>query len=185
MATYNGSKYISEQFDSLLKQTYSNWKIIVHDDNSQDNTVEIIKIYEKKHPNKIKLIDDNINPGGAKENFSYLLGKIDENYHYLMFCDQDDVWLEDKIELTLGEMKAVEKNKKDIPILVHTDLKVVDYKLNTIYESMFKSQKLDYRIGDNLQHIAIENVVTGCTIMINKIRNAIFKLQIKNYSDQL
>lgn len=168
MATYNGEKYISEQIDSLLNQTYRNWKLIIHDDNSKDKTVEIAKRYESKYPNKIKVIDDNISNGGAKENFTYLLNNIDDDFDYIMFCDQDDVWLENKIELTLNKMIDIEKINTNKPILIHTDLKVVDEKLNIISESMFKYQKLNLNNQKNIKSISMENIITGCTMMLNK-----------------
>ena len=99
LATYNGEEYIKEQIESLLHQTYQHWTLIIHDDNSSDNTVNIIKEYVKKYPEKIIFIDDDISTGGAKENFAYLLNKIDKNFDYLMFCDQDDVWLNNRIKL--------------------------------------------------------------------------------------
>lgn len=168
MATYNGEKYINEQIDSLLNQTYQNWQLIIHDDNSKDNTVEIIKDYIKEHPDKVNLIDDNISTGGAKENFSFLLENIDDHYDYIMFCDQDDSWLEHKIEITLNRMIEIEKENIGKPILIHTDLKVVDEKLNIISESMFHYQKLNLNNQKDIKMISIENIITGCTMMINK-----------------
>jgi hypothetical protein len=85
-----------------------------------------------------------------------------------MFCDQDDVWLPNKIELTLDAMKAAERIYPDKPILVHTDLRITDSQLNTIAESMWRYQKLYPEIGDDLNKIMAQNVVTGCTVMINK-----------------
>lgn len=177
MATYNGEKYISEQIDSLLNQTYQNWKLIIHDDNSKDKTVEIAKRYERKYTNKIKVIDDDTITGGAKENFSFLLENIDNDYDYIMFCDQDDFWLEHKIEITLNKMLEVEKGNINQPILIHTDLKVVDEELNIISESMFKYQKLNLNNQKNIKMISMENIITGCTMMLNK-RLALFSKEI-------
>lgn len=168
MATYNGEKYISEQINSLFNQTYTNWKLIIHDDNSRDNTVKIIKEYEKRYSQKIIFLNDNIATGGAKENFTYILNKIDDNYDYIMFCDQDDVWLENKVEITLKKMLESEEKSKDIPILIHTDLKVVDENLNIISYSMFKYQKLNIKNQYSLDLMSMENIITGCTMMINK-----------------
>jgi len=168
LATYNGEKYLREQLDSLFRQTYQNWILWIHDDNSEDNTVNIIKEYKKKYPDKIIFLDDNVSTGGAKENFAYLLNSIDDNFDYLMFCDQDDVWLEDKIEVTLNKMLELEKENPDKPILVHTDLKVVDDKLNIISDSMFKYQKVNLNNQYDLKKLVVENVVTGCTMMLNK-----------------
>lgn len=168
MATYNGEKHISEQLDSLLNQTYCDWTLWIHDDNSKDKTVEIIKHYKTKYPDKIKFLDDNLSTGGAKENFTYLLNNIDDNFDYLMFCDQDDVWLENKIEITLNKMLDTEKKDNTVPILIHTDLKVVDEKLNIISESMFKYQKLNINNQRDIKMISIENIITGCTMMLNR-----------------
>ena len=109
LATYNGEKYLKEQLDSLFEQTNQHWTLWIHDDNSKDNTISIIKEYQSKYPNKIKFLDDNISTGGAKENFTYLLENIDDDYEHIMFCDQDDVWLEDKIDITLKKMLEIEK----------------------------------------------------------------------------
>ncbi len=168
MATYNGEKYLQEQIDSLLNQTYQNWVLWIHDDNSKDKTVEIIEKYQNKYPDKISFIHDDISTGGAKENFTYLLYKIDNNFDYVMFCDQDDVWLEKKIEVTLNKMKEIENNNINKPILIHTDLMVVDEKLNVIADSMFRYQKLSLNNQKNIKLIAMENIVTGCTMMLNK-----------------
>ncbi len=169
MATYNGERYIAEQLDSLLAQTYKEWVLWIHDDNSIDGTLDIISKYENMYPNKIYLINDNISTGSAKDNFNYLLTKIDDNYEYIMFCDQDDIWLENKIELTLNKMIEVEKNNKNKPVLIHTDLKVVDENLNTISHSFFDYQKIEPNWADNLDLSIVQNSVTGCTMMINKI----------------
>ena len=85
-----------------------------------------------------------------------------------MFCDQDDVWREDKIEITLNKMLEIEKDNTGEPILIHTDLKVVDEELNVISKSMFKYQRLDLTNQYKVEKIALENIVTGCTMMLNK-----------------
>ena len=168
MATYNGEKYLREQIDSLLSQSYQNWQLIIHDDNSKDNTVNIIKEYINNNIDKIKLINDDVSAGGAKENFTYLLKNIDKNYDYIMFCDQDDVWSEKKIELTLNKMIEVEQNNANKSILIHTDLEVVNDKLETISDSMFMYQKLNLSNQYSLTKISMENIITGCTMMLNK-----------------
>ena len=168
MATYNGEKYLSKQLDSLLVQTYGNWKLYIHDDNSSDKTVEIIKEYQNRYPERIVFFDDNVSSGTAKENFTYLLKCIDDKFDYLMFCDQDDVWLDDKVELTLAKMLEVEKKYPQTDVLIHSDLKVVDADLNIISDSMFEYQNLDIKNQESLEKISMQNIVTGCTMMINK-----------------
>ncbi len=86
-----------------------------------------------------------------------------------MFCDQDDVWLDDKIEVTLKEIKKLEKEvqNKKIPILVHTDLQVVDENLNLLSNSLFKYQRMN-KHRDNINYLLVQNIITGCTVMCNQ-----------------
>lgn len=163
LATYNGEKYLTKQLDSIINQTYNNWIIYVHDDGSKDKTVDIINKYINKFPRKIKYIEGKPT-GGAKDNFMYLMSKAKEDY--IMFCDQDDVWLNNKIEVTLNEMKRVE-TKKETSILVFSDLKVVDKDLNVISDSLEKYQSLNYKKVDYAS-LLMQNQITGCTVMINK-----------------
>lgn len=165
LAAYNGEKYISEQIDSIINQTYTDWILYIKDDCSTDRTVDIVREYEKKYSGKIKLILSEQQSGSAKNNFFSML-KYSEN-DYAMTCDQDDVWLPDKIRLTYEKMKEIEKESKEIPILVHTDLKVADEKLNLISESLFKLQNLDSN-RDKINNLLAQNIVTGCTVMVNR-----------------
>lgn len=169
LVTYNGEKYFIEQIESLLSQSYQNWKIWIHDDGSKDNTVKIIKDYANKYPEKIVFLDDDISCGGAKENFTYVLNNIDKNFDYIMFCDQDDVWKSDKIEKTLEKMQELENRYGNkMPLLVHTDLEVVNDRLETKSMSMWESQYINPK-SDTLNKLLIQNTITGCTTMINKI----------------
>jgi len=169
MATYNGERFIREQINSILNQTYENWKLIIHDDGSTDSTVNIVKEYVKKYPEKIILIEDGIRCGGAKENFAHLINiaKAKFNFDYIMFSDQDDVWLPNKIEITLQKMIEVETQYKNTPIIVHTDLTVVDANLNIIAKSFWEYQTMN-PWNNTIACLLLENTVTGCTMMINK-----------------
>lgn len=167
LVTYNGEKYFIEQIESLLSQSYQNCKIWIHDDGSKDNTGKIIKDYANKYPEKIVFFDDDISCGGAKENFTYLLNNIDKNFDYIMFCDQDDVWKSDKIEKTLEKMQELENRYGNkIPLLVHTDLEVVNEDLKTIHHSMWQYEKINPNLN-SLNRLLVHNTITGCTTMIN------------------
>lgn len=177
LATYNGEKYLKEQIDSLLNQSYQDWHLIVGDDCSKDRTLDILEWYRELYPNKIEIHVNEVPSGGAKHNFYNLMtfSKGD----YIMFCDQDDVWLENKIEITLKKMiTAEEKYGRDVPILVHSDLCVVDSKLNVINKSLFAMQNLDYR-KNRINKLLVSNIVTGCTMMINRS----LKIKAKNKPD--
>lgn len=166
MATYNGEKYIEEQLDSLLKQTFQDFEIFIRDDCSNDKTLRILQDYHKRFPNKIFIETSEKNSGSAKHNFFNLLVSHKEA-NYVMLCDQDDVWNPDKIEITFNEMKQMEKlYGLETPILVHTDLTVVDSELKVINPSYKKMLDADYsRV--QLNHLLNQNTLTGCTAMLN------------------
>lgn len=167
VAAYNSGKHIGELLDSLVSQTHKNLKIVVRDDKSSDNTVEIVK-ERAKADSRISLLDIETEVSSAKENFFTLLLNISlSKNEYLMFSDADDVWKANKVEITLKAMLNAEAQyQKVTPILVHTDLEVVDENLNTISTSLFRYEKLSPK-RNSLREILVQNNVTGCTVMIN------------------
>jgi glycosyltransferase involved in cell wall biosynthesis len=167
MAACNGGQYLSEQIKSILGQSYKEWQLIIRDDGSCDNTLDVIKEYAQKHPGIIKFITDKDGNVGASQNFLRLLSHADTDY--VMFCDQDDIWLPDKIKITFDKIKEVEKKYGlNTPVLIHTDLKVVGKDLNVIADSFWKYQHLNPEKGKTLNRLLLQNVITGCTVMINK-----------------
>lgn len=166
MATYNGAFYLEEQIKSILSQTYSDWLLYIHDDGSSDSTVQIIMDYCERYPYKIYYMKDDVQHRGAAYSFLWLLKQVDADYY--MFADQDDVWLSDKIQNAMNIMVDLEKNNSlSIPILYHTDLVVVDSELNTISSSLWRFSHL-FNIINNPLFYSINNIVTGCTMLINK-----------------
>jgi len=166
LATYNGQAYLREQIDSILAQSNQDWRLLIRDDGSDDGTVSIIKDYVARYSDRITLIEDSGCHLGASLNFQRLLeNSIAE---YIMFSDQDDVWLPQKIEVTLNLMKATEKDYPNKPIMVHSDLIVVDANLKKIADSLWTHQKIWPSKDDDLSRIISQNVATGCTIMINR-----------------
>ncbi|MDQ1244436.1 MAG: hypothetical protein QG565_776 [Campylobacterota bacterium] len=167
LSTYNGEKYLGEQLDSLFAQTYENFEILVRDDGSNDKTMEIIKSFQDRYPSQIKILKDSFGNIGSAYSFMRLLEG--SNSEYFMFCDQDDVWMKDKIKHSVQKMQELEeKYAKDIPLMVFSDLRVVDEKLNTVDMSFWHYQKLSPEISKNQKKLLAQNVITGCTVMINK-----------------
>ncbi len=166
LATYNGEKYITELLRSILDQTVDSWRILARDNGSSDRTLEILKEHEEAHPDKFRIIRDDLGNIGACGNFARLLEL--STAPYIMFCDCDDVWLPNKIEVTLRKMREMEAGSPaDTPCLVHTDLRVVDSDLNLICESFWKYQHI-FPEASTLNRLLMMNVVTGCTVMINR-----------------
>ena len=156
---------MNELLGSLFNQTCKDWKLIVRDDCSQDGTMDILLAYKQKYSDKINLIAGGENIGVIKS-FEYLLNISTADY--IMFCDHDDVWLPFKVEKTLLEMKKTESENKDVPILVHTDLTVVDETLNVKADSFWKFTKLNQKLLSDFNYLAVCNGITGCATMINK-----------------
>ena len=98
MATYNGEKYIEKQIESIISQTITDWSLLIHDDGSTDETIKIIKHYEKKD-SRIHLLDDNILFKNSSANFIHLIRNSDDSAKYLSLCDQDDVCFPNKLEI--------------------------------------------------------------------------------------
>ena len=162
LATYNVEKFIKEQLDSILKQDYNNWIVRACDDASTDGTYDILMEYKRTYPEKFIVERNEKGTGSAKLNFFNLIKN--STCEYVMCCDQDDVWLSNKISLTIEKMKTTEEG--NLPILVHTDLKVVDQDLNVLSDSFFEYSKLNKTL--EYKDVLIQNSVTGCTLMMNR-----------------
>ena len=161
LATYNGSKYLHEQLDSILNQSYGNINVIIRDDGSSDNTVMIIKEYEQKD-SRVRLLNDNLGNLGFVRNFEELMKN--STSEYLMFSDQDDIWYNNKVETSYTRIKAIEEtNGKSCPILVHTNSKIMNYEKQT--KSLFIS---DYAKNSSFENSLFNFFVQGSTMLINE-----------------
>lgn len=161
VATYNGSKFLYEQLLSIINQTFVPNEIIIVDDCSKDNTVQIIENIKKDYP-FIKLFTNEINKGPV-ETFEIAISKCSGNY--IALCDQDDIWELNKLELSIGELKKIEE--ENVPSAVFTDLQLIDEKGNIIGETFWESQKLNPVKMDFYRTLFL-NSLTGCTVVFNK-----------------
>lgn len=190
LAAWNGEAYIEEQLDSILGQTIcagqlepgletnsgkEKLRIMVSDDGSNDRTPEILARYCERYPEQVIFnhrsserrkqdMADGI--PAAAGNFFWLLSQADDEY--ILLSDQDDVWKPNKVEVLLKEMKRLEdKYGTDHPILVHSDMEVVDADRTVIHPSFFKYQKCEpSRCG--FSELLAENSVTGGAVMMNR-----------------
>lgn len=163
LATYNSGEYVRELVSSILSQTYSDFSLIIRDDGSTDNTFDIISNF---NDSRITIIPDRTPSGSAAANFYTLLGFSDADY--IMFADADDFWLPDKVMLTLERMLENEAcYGKECPLLVHSDAYITDSRLNITSTSLFRYEKIDPS-RTALNQLIGQNIVTGCTMMINR-----------------
>jgi glycosyltransferase involved in cell wall biosynthesis len=162
LATYNGGPYLGDLLRSLKAQTYANWTLLVRDDGSDDNTLDVLNDFVDK---RVRLIKDEKRRLGARGSFSELLRYSTADY--IMFCDQDDVWLPEKLDLTMKKMLEAEAAHKGRPIMVHTDMVVADKDLNVLSRSFWDYQHIDPELT-SLNSLLTLNVATGCTMMINR-----------------
>lgn len=165
LPTYNGAHYLDDLLTSLYAQSYQNFSLYIRDDHSTDETLSIINEWQKKQDN-IQLITDSTRVG-VVQSLSILLSHSKADY--IMFCDQDDVWMEDKIEESLLRILELEKqHTSQTPILIHTDLKVVDSELKIMHPSFIKYSSLTPRKEHLFNRLLTQNCVTGCTVLFNK-----------------
>jgi rhamnosyltransferase len=161
MGTYNGEQYLRDQLDSLLKQTYTNWELLIRDDGSTDHTIDIIKEYQADHTN-ISLVRGNENQGSLRS-FSELLRSAQDK-PYVMFCDQDDYWLPDKIQLSLTRLREEEnKTGNTRPVLLYSNLTYADRELRPL-DKVIRSPLPDEKLFNRLM---IQNRLWGCTMLLN------------------
>lgn len=165
LSTYNGEKYLKEQLDSILVQTYTDWTLYIRDDGSRDNTEAIIDSYVARYENIKKLPSEgNV---GVIRSFELLLKGVDADYYF--FCDQDDFWLPTKLQKSMDKMLETEQQCPNAPVGVFCDAKVVDEKLNEIFPSFWEISRIKPALLDTFERLAVHNAAAGCTMLINHV----------------
>lgn len=168
LCTYNGENYIMEQLQSIAKQTVLPDELIICDDNSTDETIKYINGFAVTAPFPVRIYRNGVSLG-VIHNFEKAISLCEGEY--IALSDQDDVWLPDKIEKSMALMKSEEAKyvEGNTPILVHTDLKVVDKDLKVISGSLMHLQKIHNENSQQaLKTLLVQNYVTGCTVVINR-----------------
>lgn len=166
LATYNGERFLAAQLDSILAQSYTGWRLLIRDDGSTDSTPAIIEDYAARHDGWIVVVDDGRGSLGASGNFATLMEHAQADY--VMFCDQDDVWLPHKIKRLSEAMHDLETESGGKPLLVHSDLTVVDERLIPVHPSFWRYQSIDPGFGRALNRLLRQNVSTGCAMLCNR-----------------
>ncbi len=150
IATYNGAHFIGEQVQSVLKQLSAEDEIVISDDGSTDRTLQII---EEFRDSRIKIFR-NQHRGGPIYNFERAMQKAANQYIFL--ADQDDIWMEDKIEICKAYLQ-------DYDVVV-SDCKVVDNQLEVIHPSFFQLRKSGAGLWKNF----FQNSYLGCCMAFDR-----------------
>jgi len=166
MATYNGSEFLEEQIESIVAQSHQEWELWIRDDGSKDDTIDIVHDFCEKDE-RIRFISDGCNGAGACGNFSKLMdrAKRESDAMYFSFSDQDDVWDCGKISAQLEKILGLPFSE---PALVFSNLCVVDADLRVVNKSFWAMEKMFPEKDLNLLSILGGNIVTGCTILMNR-----------------
>ncbi|APE76988.1 hypothetical protein ARA02_06485 [Leuconostoc mesenteroides subsp. jonggajibkimchii] len=167
MATYNGETYLEEQIESIINQSYQNWRLIIQDDGSTDDTIGIVHKYISQDQ-RICLVKNDSNEHGAYANFYTLLEKIKNgnfgnDYNYIALSDQDDIWLECKLEMLLKNIKYTDVKQ---PVLVYSDYSIMDAYGNTVFESADALINLEPNVKESI--FFSNSYVWGNTVLFNR-----------------
>lgn len=162
IATYNGEKYIKEQLDSILCQLEENDEIILSDDHSVDNTINIVKSCKD---NRIHIFTNN-RKRGVIGNFENAISNSKGDYIFL--SDQDDFWLPQKVRISIEKIQQIEKKHPGLPVLIFTDVTVVDSNLNILIDSSWKKTEQDPNLFARPEILCVSNRIMGCTMAFNK-----------------
>jgi glycosyltransferase involved in cell wall biosynthesis len=167
LPTYNGAEYLGELLESIATQDIDEWRLIIRDDGSEDGSVSIINNFVSEYSDRAIILPDTTVRLGVVASYEYLLTK--SSLKYVAFCDQDDVWMPDKLRKLRDCMVLLEKEYgSDTPFLVHSDLRVVNESLEVIADSFWKYQKLNPERMQSLHRLLLQNCVTGCAALVNR-----------------
>ncbi len=166
LATYNGAAHLPVLLQSLERQTSRDWRLIARDDGSTDNTIEILENWISRTGADARILPANGQNRGASGNFSVLLEASDAAY--FTFCDQDDAWFPEKLEVLLNTIRDEEnKHGPDRPVLANSDLVVVDDAMQVIQPSYWRMLRVLPNHPKARKKLLVQNFVTGCAMMGN------------------
>ncbi len=169
LSAYNGARYIAEQIESIRAQSRTDWRLVVRDDGSGDDTIRIVEEFSSRD-DRIRLRRDGRGNLGPAASFGVLLEHAEAcGADYVALADQDDVWMADKLDRQLTLLGTHQASVgPDHPMLVHSDLALVDHDLRPVHPSFLRHQRLEHVATDPLRRLLVQNFVTGCTVVLNR-----------------
>ncbi|MDU1138075.1 glycosyltransferase family 2 protein [Enterocloster bolteae] len=165
LPTFNGAKYLNDQVRSIMSQTYENLCLIIRDDGSTDDTIELLTAFKKTYGSKIELILDNYGNLGTAKSVMKLMEH--SNAPFIMLSDQDDVWYEYKVECLIKKILNYSKKEGGMPLLVASDSRLVDADRNRIGKSFVKNDGINMK-RIYFSNILQMNIVQGASCIFNR-----------------
>jgi len=169
LATYNGAAFLTEQIESIRRQSFADWTLLIRDDRSTDATGQLIDKWAAADK-RIVVVDDQGLRLGAAQNFGLLLKQAYALGAQYVFCaDQDDVWLPDKLSKQLARMQEAERTApQGSPQLVYSDLTVVDEHLAVVHPSFLRCSRLYHGAEEPWKTLLGRSFVLGCACLVNR-----------------
>jgi glycosyltransferase involved in cell wall biosynthesis len=167
LATYNGDRFLSKFFASLLGQSDQNFLVRVRDDGSSDATLSIIEQHKSLFGSRMDFVPDREPSGSAKANFARLMSHFEGDY--LLWADQDDIWRPDKVAILRNLLSRAEDDfGADSPIYAFTDATPTDIDLSPLANSFFAYKKIDPNAIRHLRSSLVCAPMMGCVSGINR-----------------
>jgi len=168
LSAYDGAPYLEAQLESIRGQSAARWRLYARDDGSRDDTAERLREWMRRDARIELLAVDGRNLGPAASFGVLLQHALDRGERYVFLCDQDDVWLPAKCERMLAMMRARQAVAgEDVPLLVHSDLRVVDHELLPVHPSFVEQHRIDAKEERRGTRLLVGNSVTGCASLVN------------------
>lgn len=155
LPTYNGEQFLKKQLESIFLQTCQDFELIVADDASTDATLEILKSYSDRDNFYFYV---NHNNQGFISNFCSAMKKA--KGQYIVPCDQDDIWLPDKLDALLAEV--------DDHLLVYSNSELIDENDNLLGKDLLQLLKINCISGNNFRAFYYSNCVTAHTMLFRR-----------------
>jgi len=175
LPVFNGGRHLQSQLDSLLAQSIQNSLIVCRDDGSSDDSAAILEQYAQQWPHRFRIVKTSAGNLGASANVSLLMRSVLENEllsstrpPYIALSDQDDCWYPEKLARCLALMDSEEQKNPELPMLIHSDLRVVAED-GTLIASSFADYQALKPLRNSFASQLVCNTVTGCTALMNSV----------------